>query len=645
MKLVNGKPVLEEYDYSNNKIDKSNENLERQQRFAELNKPQPTEEELKLAALDPEQRKFVEENKGIGGSLRVGLEAAGNEALFGLPEMAYKKFADPKEVKLHEALQQFHQTANTVGSLAGAIGSLYYGGPLFKGAATAGRVAEGALTAGRAAEEIGLARVIAAKALGGAVEQSVISAPHVIGEAIFQDPKTAGEDLLVAAGIGGLFGPTLYGLKKATTKAGEVLEPVLGKVDEFLNKGIKVPNSNDIEKFKAADDLVNIRNSNAEKQAQERLSGAKDLGKFNEEQLKALEEFNQGSLSRQKSLNEFVRGEKPVTKLTEAGQEVADQVISKTIGKIIAAGATGFGVGHLMGGNGLAGALAGIGLFGGNDSPAANMITKMIPQEAKTLGLQAMLKANLYSLNQINKIPEILESLSKGKYNNIGSSPYVLSMLGKDIYDKDDDYKTFKNLSAKLADNMATQNDQKIIGDNASHFNNNTAVQSQYSQSSLNALNYLNQIMPKNPNPPMAFTKDTWKPNEEQLKNFHNKLEVINNPYIVLDKLHNGTLNRADMEVVQAVYPAIYNKIHSSIMSQAVNPKYQEMPFATKAKLSVLLGQPLDNSFKADNIKAIQDLYKSSEEQEKQQNKGSLKGLSKLNTGATNIQKVADGSI
>ncbi len=168
---------------------------------------------------------YVEENKGLKGSLKVGLNQLVDEFSMGLPELVFNHTADPMEVAKFEALKKDHELSNVLGGSGGFIGSLLYGGPLFnaaaKGAAKTTLVAEkilatsageiGKRTATTAAKD--LVKRMAAQGAGAGVEGAILTAPHAITEAALGDPDAAAESLLYGVGLGAMFGAGGEGAK------------------------------------------------------------------------------------------------------------------------------------------------------------------------------------------------------------------------------------------------------------------------------------------------------------------------------------------------------------------------------------------------------------------------------------------------
>lgn len=163
-------------------------------------------------------RQFAEDNKGIGGAIKVGVGQFLDEGLtMGLGEMIYDKTANPFDVAKKNALKKEHQLINDIAGVGGFGASLVTGpaAALFKGSSKLGQkttaligekigVQSGQL-AGKAALK-NAAKDLVAKTAGAGVEGTVASLPQAITEAALGDPDQAAETLLYGVGLGSLFG-------------------------------------------------------------------------------------------------------------------------------------------------------------------------------------------------------------------------------------------------------------------------------------------------------------------------------------------------------------------------------------------------------------------------------------------------------
>ena len=174
-------------------------------------------------------REYVQDNKGISGTLKVGLGKFADEALFGIPEIIMDHTADPLEIAKKEALKNDHEIANAAGGIGGFGASMFYGGELFHAATKGGKLAQtlvrggekltaeaiaekGIEAAGKqlvgklvasgaekaAAEAVapGLLRETAANMAKYGVEGAIITAPRTITEAMLITGKGIANDNL-----------------------------------------------------------------------------------------------------------------------------------------------------------------------------------------------------------------------------------------------------------------------------------------------------------------------------------------------------------------------------------------------------------------------------------------------------------------
>ena len=181
--------------------------------------------------------RYVRDNKGLKGASKVFFGQAIDEAALGIPELVYDKTQSPLDVAKKEALKKHYEALNIAGGLTGAVGSMLYGGPLFKGASKAGEVTSKAVTkalSARAAGEVSegaikkFAKDITAGAVGTGVEGALLSAPYAFTEAVLGDKEDAAETLMLGMGVGSLFGAggkMIGGLGKLSKSAAARLSP------------------------------------------------------------------------------------------------------------------------------------------------------------------------------------------------------------------------------------------------------------------------------------------------------------------------------------------------------------------------------------------------------------------------------------
>lgn len=153
-------------------------------------------------------------------------------------------------------------------------------------------------------------------------------------------------------------------------------------------------------------------------------------------------------------------------------------------------------------------------------------------------------------------------------------------------------------------------------------------------------MEYVNQIMPRPPSPNNPFAKNvTWIPSDYEIAAFERKMSVLDNPYSVLEEWRNGTLTRDHMEALEAVFPEVLNGIRKRIQEAVANGEVEPLPYQERAKISLLMGIPLDPSLSMQSVKYYQESFLDKEEQEQgiKANVGDAAGKH-----MTNLQRVGN---
>lgn len=123
------------------------------------------------------------------------------------------------------------------------------------------------------------------------------------------------------------------------------------------------------------------------------------------------------------------------------------------------------------------------------------------------------------------------------------------------------------------------------------------------------ALDYLSKQRPSTA--PLSPLGPDRKPSATELAKYENALTVAQQPLTVLEKLEKGTLTAQDLQHMQALYPALFQKLSSKLMEQAMDQKAKGgiVPYKVKAGLSAFLGQPLDASLYPQSLQATQATF------------------------------------
>lgn len=130
-------------------------------------------------------------------------------------------------------------------------------------------------------------------------------------------------------------------------------------------------------------------------------------------------------------------------------------------------------------------------------------------------------------------------------------------------------------------------------------------------------LQYLYDALPKPPRPSSPFERPMkWKPPDYQVFAFAQKLQVLENPFMVLDALQDGSLTKNHVQTLAAIFPHIYQEIRGKFAEVATSGVTIPLDYNQRVKLSLLLNMPLDASLTPENIKYLQSTFAQDQAQE-----------------------------
>jgi hypothetical protein len=277
----------------------------------------------------------------------------------------------------------------------------------------------------------------------------------------------------------------------------------------------------------------------------------------------------------------------------------------------------GTAVGTALGGPALGAVGAVIGALG--DVYAGQGLKKLIEMAPDVSGLLFVEQQMKKAAEKLDKIPSMLEKLQKktwntGKGAGINVIHEILMRSEKDEYKKraprHETMEKLKSEMSKLAGNPALF--QEKIASIAAPLSGGGAPQIGAATSGkvAQAFNYVFEAMPKAPRPNSPFAKDVvFKPSDQAIANFSQKLQVVEDPFSVLDELEKGTLTRHHMEALQAVYPKLYAEIQHRVQRVAMDGEAKPIPYQARIKLSLLMGAPMDTSMNNQAVQQFQMSY------------------------------------
>jgi len=95
---------------------------------------------------------------------------------------------------------------------------------------------------------------------------------------------------------------------------------------------------------------------------------------------------------------------------------------------------------------------------------------------------------------------------------------------------------------------------------------------------------------------------------ESEIAAFERRLEVVENPMIVPQRLLDGTLSREHVETLKAVYPSMYSMIQTQATETVLREGIENGDYSDRMKLALLLGIDTHASLSSQSILKLQEL-------------------------------------
>lgn len=200
---------------------------------------------------------------------------------------------------------------------------------------------------------------------------------------------------------------------------------------------------------------------------------------------------------------------------------------------------------------------------------------------AKTLSTKALINSG-FSKDEKNQAPKSRLQA----YNNVSNN---ISKLSTDLNGSMD----------RLAKSTAVLS--SAAPETASHIQ----------QTLVKSVMFLQDKLPKSgyESSPVVGQKQ-YEPSDSELSKFERYMQIIDAPATAIDELERGTLTREHVEVLQAVYPSIYEALKNEVIrqSQETDSKKQ-LPYGRRIQLGTLFDMPTDESLLPANIMRLQSNF------------------------------------
>lgn len=271
------------------------------------------------------------------------------------------------------------------------------------------------------------------------------------------------------------------------------------------------------------------------------------------------------------------------------------------------AAAGGAALGHATGipGAGIAGGFLGhqVGHMAGHWAEAASSkIAEKIPGVApflkKNVGNSALSSyltmASVHAnAKQLEEIPMVLKALA---VKNVSpTSDPVKAILG-DSANGLSKQQQFNKLSDQLSllQGSPQLKQEHIMQTVAPFAQAHPTLAAQMTDDLNTKIQFIHDIMPKDPNPPKPFTKNAkFEPSKADLNDFAGQLKIANNPYALLDGLKDGTVTAKQVAVAQQLNPAILMQIRAKLQDESTK---HDLTYQQRLAAATIMGQSFEES-------------------------------------------------
>jgi hypothetical protein len=209
-----------------------------------------------------------------------------------------------------------------------------------------------------------------------------------------------------------------------------------------------------------------------------------------------------------------------------------------------------------------------LGRVGTKLSIPINELSKLFNETPNLFGGSLARSVNEAMDGQIEKIPSILG----GTFTPATRRDPLTSLIGNTSgLSKDQQY---NRITSSIINSQANpESISENYGQLLALFSADPHLQNLIAQHNTNALSYLNSILPKDPNPPQAFSKNDWQPTKAQKADFLSQLAIVDNPMLAVHKIADGSITLKDMATLKTVYPALTDKILGKVNQYAFSPE------------------------------------------------------------------------
>jgi hypothetical protein len=174
--------------------------------------------------------------------------------------------------------------------------------------------------------------------------------------------------------------------------------------------------------------------------------------------------------------------------------------------------------------------------------------------------------------------------------------------------EKEDKYTAFNRISEELVKLTNPELQFSMLND---RFKTLHAVapytHSEITYKTINAADFLRSKLPANPAEGRTINPlvRKWKPSDVALAKFERYAHAVNDPLSVIDKFGEGIIDREGVEVLENVYPELYNEFKTEVIAR-VGQMTEQLPYSKRLELRNVLDISVDPSTEPQSVKMLQ---------------------------------------
>lgn len=324
---------------------------------------------------------------------------------------------------------------------------------------------------------------------------------------------------------------------------------------------------------------------------------AQDARRIIREELNSAAEVGARSIGDESLAKTLVDSNKKISSAIKAKRAIQDKISSEQ-------GNRYFGLTDVITGAGV----------GGID-PVAGVATVGLKKIAEKYGNQFLANLDVGGLllaeramkraaSEMDRIPEIVKNIGQAgkKAASVGGLLTLTRLYGEDVppsevakRQKEELLKELSKKSSLIVSNPDRAMDEIIEMTAPINQGGAPEVSAMMADKISKIRKYIFDSIPRPITPSNPFIVDSWKPSSMQMQSFEDKLDTVQNPFSVLDRLADGTLTKDHVEALAVNFPKIYNLMKDRIIDAATEDP-SSLSYQARLKLSLLLGADLDPS-------------------------------------------------